>query len=69
MVMEKLIIENRTDEPMHRALEYAIAVVEQGRISGMNKDNYCYLTSFKDGVCVSSWKNKKSDRLVVYERR
>ncbi len=64
--MEKLIIENRTDLPMKDALYYAIEVVSAGRISGVNKDNYCYLSMFKDGIAVASWKNEKSDRLVVY---
>ena len=64
--MEKLIIENRTDMPMHEALAYAMAVVEKGRISGINKDSYCYLTFFRGNIGVSSWKNKKSDRLVVF---
>ena len=62
--MEKLIIENRADIPMRVALVYAKKVVEEGRISNYGK-NYCYVTVFKDGTTVSSWKNKKSDRLVV----
>ena len=64
--MEKLIIENRTEMSMHDALAYAMTVVGKGRISGLNKDHYCYLTFFAGNIGVSSWKNKMSDRLLVF---
>ena len=65
--MKKLIIENRTTLPMHEAMSYAVVIIRQGRVSGMKKDQYCYHSLFKDGITVSSWKNKKSDRLVIGE--
>ena len=65
--MEKLIIENRTNRPMFEVLIYIRAVVLDGRISN-DDTQYCYHTEFKNGISVSSWKNRNSDRLVVTER-
>jgi len=62
--MEKLIIDNRTDKPMIEVLPYVIHVIGQGRISNNNKQ-YCYGTTFKDGIAVWSDLNKKSDRLII----
>jgi len=45
---ERLIIDNRTDISMSEALEYAIAVVKMGRISG-GGESYCYVTTFRRG--------------------
>lgn len=39
-------------------------VVEQGRVSN-NRKNYCYVTTFMDGICVQAKKNKKSDTFTV----
>ena len=61
---ERLIIENRTKLPMKDALPYALQVVEMGRISG-EKTQYCYMTGWPDGTRVTSFKNDKSDRLVI----
>ena len=63
---EKLIIENKTEKTMEQALEYAQSVVHQGRISNYGKQ-YCYVTTFRDGVVVCSFLNKQSDRLVIYQ--
>jgi len=65
---ERLIIDNRTDIPMSEALEYVIAVVKMGRISG-GGESYCYATTFRRGageVVVCALRNKRSDRLVLY---
>jgi hypothetical protein len=62
--MERLIIDNRTDKPMCEVLECCKSVVSQGRISNNNTE-YCCLTTFYNGVKVWSFKNKKSDRLLV----
>jgi len=65
---ERLIIDNRTDIPMSEALEYAIAVVKMGRISD-GGESYCYATTFRRGVgevVVCAFRNKRSDRLVLY---
>ena len=63
--MEKLIIENRTTLTMERVLPFVASVLSMGRISN-NNTQYCYHTSFADGVGVTTFKNKKSDRFVVY---
>jgi len=65
---ERLIIDNRADIPMSEALEYAIAVVKMGRISG-GGESYCYVTTFRrgdDDVVVVANRNKRSDRLLLY---
>jgi len=65
---ERLIIDNRTDMPMSKALQYVMAVVDQGRISDEGR-SYCYTTCFRDGTIVSAFRNKKSDRLMVYRQK
>lgn len=67
---EKLIIENRTDLSMAVALELAREIVQMGRISN-DGTQYCLTGTFTlqgvdDKVFVSSFKNKKSDRLVIH---
>ena len=61
---EKLIIENRTDMSMFDILPYVANIILEGRISN-DGTQYCYATTFKDGILVWSGKNKKSDRLVI----
>ena len=65
--MEKLIIENRTKFTWLELMPYINAVLEQGKISNDNTQ-YCYLTKFKnkEDISISSDKNKKSDRLVIW---
>lgn len=63
--IEKLIIENRTDLSMYDVLSYIAKVISEGRISDDGKQ-YCYHTSFLGGIGISSFRNKKSDRLVVW---
>jgi hypothetical protein len=67
--MEKLIIENRTDQSLLTLLGYVQTVLSQGRIS-KNNTQYCFLTTFKDGIVIAADKNKASDRLVIeYDQR
>jgi len=66
---EKIIIENHIEEmPMSQVLEYISFVINQGKISetGAGKQ-YCFVNVFKNGVVVSAFKNKKSDRFVVHK--
>ena len=64
---ERIIIENRTDLSMVYAIKYVDTVLKTGRISGDGeRKQYCYLTTFNDGIYVSAIKNKKSDRFVVW---
>ena len=62
--MEKLIIENRTDLPMIEVLDYVHDVVCEGKDC---KGGYDYITNFAGGINVAAFKNKSSDRLVVYK--
>jgi hypothetical protein len=64
--MEKIIIENRTKLPMAEILPYIRQVISDGRISNFGK-NYCYLTTWPDGIRVSADKNKKSDKFMVWQ--
>ena len=64
---ERLIIENRTFLSMRIAMEYIIAVINQGKIS-KDGTQYCYATSFKDGYVVISDLNKKSDKLILMKQ-
>jgi hypothetical protein len=61
---ERLIIENRTDLTMAEVMIYVEAVLSQGRISDDGKQ-YCYVSVFEKYITVSSFKNAKSDRLVI----
>ena len=63
---EKLIIENRTNMPMEVVLDAFVSrVIRGGRVSN-DKTQYCYLTTWEASrVQVASFKNEKSDRLVV----
>lgn len=49
--MKKIVIENDTEMDDVSALYYAIKIVQGGRVSDHGKQ-YCYVTSFKNGVVV-----------------
>ena len=62
---EKLIIENRSGEPLNHVLMACASVVRYGRVSNGGKQ-YCYTTTFnRPAATVYSYLNKASDRLVV----
>ena len=63
---ERIIIENRTTMPMEYVLEHVRQVLAKGRISDDNTQ-YCYHTSFANGIGVAAFKNKCSDRFVVFK--
>jgi len=64
--MEKLIIENRTDRPISELLGYIASVLDMGKISETSKGKqYCFATTFKDGIVIFADKNKKSDKLII----
>ena len=63
--MDKIIIENQTELTMAEVIRYVTHVVEGGRISG-NNDHYCWVTTWTSGIVVSAFKNKKSDRFVIW---
>jgi len=63
--MSKIIIQNNTDRSDANALIYVGQVIKSGRISDNGKQ-YCYHTEFKDGIHVSAFLNKRSDRFVIH---
>lgn len=64
----KIIIENKSEKADDEtALERVSKVISEGRVSNNNKQ-YCYLTVFDDGICVSASLNKESDKFVVWDK-
>ena len=70
--MNKLIIENNTDLSDIDALDLVSHMVRKGRISNDGKQ-YCYgiwVSNFNGtgmNYMLSSFLNKKSDRIVIYK--
>jgi hypothetical protein len=66
--MSRIIIDVRDDIDPAAALLYVGNVISLGRIS---KDNtqYCYITTFEDGVVVAVRDERKSDCFVVYQSK
>ena len=62
--MGKLIIRNDSDKTDADALGYVQYVVSMGRVSDNGLD-YCFATTFKDGMVVYTIRNKKSDTFWV----
>ena len=65
-MFDKVIIENRTTMPLEDALIRVARVIEMGRISN-NCTQYCYHTHFSGDVGVAAFKNKCSDRFIVFK--
>lgn len=69
-MMQKLIIDNRTELPMEVVLHYIIKVVKLGRISNNNRQ-YCgaVVVSIDNyGYVIYSDLNKKSDKFIIYKQ-
>ncbi len=69
-MMQKLIIDNRTELPMEVVLHYIIEVVKLGRISN-NNQQYCgaVVESIdNDNYVIYSDLNKKSDKFIIYKQ-
>lgn len=62
--MSKIIIENRSKVSDNVALAAVQWVIALGRISSDGKQ-YCYYTTTRNNLGISSFLNKKSDRFVV----
>ena len=60
----RLIIDNRTALPEVCLLPHVQAVLKAGLISD-NGNSYCYVTTFKGGIVVSSNKTKTGHRFVI----
>jgi len=65
---ERLIIDNRTGLSMVEIMPLVVGVLEKGRKSNNGKQ-YCYAVVYtlqdKSKIHVSSYFNKKSDRLTL----
>lgn len=61
----RIIIENRSNASDKRVLKAVADVIDLGRISN-NEKQYCYLTTFFDGLKISTDLNKASDRFVAW---
>ena len=62
--MSRIIIDNQSCLPDDKAMQYALTVIREGRISD-NGRCYCYATRFIDGIEVYATRNKASDRFIV----
>lgn len=67
--MHKLIIKNNVSFLSDiEALSYVQYVVEQGRISNYGKE-YCFVTSWKNGVVVFTHRTKEGTDVFTVEYR
>ena len=64
--MGKIIIDNLSDLPDHEVIKYIVSVMKEGRISNNGKQ-YCYHSSFANGIQVFTTLNKQSDKFTVYQ--
>jgi len=66
--MEKLIIENRTELLMADVIYLVARVISGGKISKTSKGKqYCFCTTFSNGIVIYADKNKLSDKLIISE--
>lgn len=65
--MAKVIIEHHDEIEPAAALECALQVVREGRVSeGRNGSQYCFATRFRDGIVVIADRTPKgTDKLTV----
>jgi len=67
---EKIIIENRSRFEISEILGHVKYVIDQGRISETSKGKqYCFFSTFNDGIGVITDKNKCSDRFVIVNQK
>lgn len=64
--MSKIIIHNRSSQPDIIAIEAVQCVISSGRVSNYGKQ-YCYYSTFYNGLGVASDLNKGSDRFTVID--
>lgn len=64
---EKLIIQIEDDTPIEKALDVVKAVVAAGRVSmGRHGPQFCFHTSFTNGLHCSVVQNEQSERFIIY---
>ncbi len=66
----KIIVHNRTDMPMEEAMVYVLHVIRGGRVSETSKGKqYCFCTTWKDGIIVWATRNQHSDSFSVWKEK
>lgn len=63
--MSRIIINNKSNLPDADVLIRIKHVIEGGRISNYDTQ-YCYLTTWTDGIAVAATKRKGSDSFTVW---
>jgi hypothetical protein len=64
--VSKIIIENNTGMSIQEAMGYVAKVIDGGLVSKTSKgEQYCFATTWEDGVSVYASKNKHSDKFIV----
>jgi len=70
MTRRRIIINNDTKLSDYEAMRRVLEVVEGGRVSGMDRDTYCYLSVWADGVKVATRRNSDvSDTFYLVQDR
>lgn len=66
---DKIIIHNHSDLEDYEVLLYVAAVVDKGKISKTaNGEQYCFVTTFKNGITVCSGRRNNTYTFTI-ERR
>lgn len=68
MYKNRIIINNKTELSHDEAMDYVRRVIAAGKQSD-NGNNYCYLTSFKDGIMVTSDVIKTGHKFTVWRQK
>lgn len=66
--MKRIIINHDDNVSINEAILTVYEVIKIGRISGINKDIFCYCTTFKDGTHVFANKTKNGTDTFRVER-
>ena len=66
--MPKIYIDIRDDIAPEDAIRRVAHVIEGGRVS-KNNSMYCFLTTWKDGIAVSTREYRKNDCFVIWKHK
>jgi hypothetical protein len=64
--MPKIYIDIRDDIVLEDAIRRVAHVIGEGRVS-KNNTMYCFLTTWTDGIAVSTREHRKNDCFVVWK--
>lgn len=67
MHKNRIILNNQTELGYEEVMDYVRKVISAGKVSD-NGNNYCYLSSFKDGIMVSSDVIKTGHRFTIWRQ-